>query len=468
MQPSRKTQRPGPQPLRIRVEPLEDRWLLDARGVVAVLPLATSAEALVRTPEPKAIVEQLTPLSSLNGIEHPSPSAKEMVVSVDVNTSPLKVNGDTQVPVSLANSLDSSSHSTLASRTLDVFSLNTNGRVQTPEVGSLTVRLSRSESVSAPVEPAPIGPPAESGSSLLRHRVLSPGNTPKFLFSGASALDLTGLANVGTNSLGGRLLFLLTLRDGHKPTLGMERTSNPQDETGVESQGVTEEISASPQVRASRNNETTLHFVVQSSETHATSRNLPGAHVVDIVGEKNVSLTSPVQERSPGAGAAVLAPTSSEDALRLPRTLSGELGGAGSGRGSEDHSESTPIATSTEVTSNSLPEEVGLARTISPVPEPPDAPKGAGLLTEFAPVNLHSLEVTLQMFGQQLQGSGQEPQGMLFWAGISCACLTAAAVAVGIAHRRQSALRWLLSERVPGNALSLFNSTDDLPTEDEV
>jgi hypothetical protein len=66
------------------------------------------------------------------------------------------------------------------------------------------------------------------------------------------------------------------------------------------------------------------------------------------------------------------------------------------------------------------------------------APQAAGLLTDFVPFDLAALEAGLQQFGGQLRGAGSQPHGLLFWAGVSCWAVAAAAVAHEVARWRQA------------------------------
>jgi hypothetical protein len=491
MQPSRKAHQPRHQLLHLRVEPLEDRWLLDAQGVVAVLPLATQpAEALVRTPNQTAIVEPLRPSSSLDQKERissfvllatgqtsvatssPDISTAAAREAPDRATAPLPQfaeNGDTQAPVLLTKVVDSSLRSSLAPRSIDLFVLDTNSRVPSPESGLTSVRLDRLASTlsSAPVEPVPISPSADTGATLPGHGVLSTGDTRSLVVLGMSAHELSRLASLGTNAIGDYLL-VISARIAHEAMLAAERAANPGNESGTGQQTVTDELTTPPRIESTGESET-LHFALQGSEAQAGPRSLREAHLIeDFGGEKKASATasSDLRERSLGSTAAVQPPALTEDALRSGRSPSGALGGTGSVRGPGE-SDETPVVTEAEVAGDALPRDPEMPPTRVSLPEPPDSPKGAGLLTEFTPVQLRALEVTMQMFGQQLHTAAQEPRGTLFWAGISCACLTAAAVAVGVAKRRQSALR-LLSEHGAGDSFLAFDNRDDLLMEDGV
>jgi hypothetical protein len=466
--------------------------VLDASGLVTALSLATQpTEALVRTPNQPEIIEQLSPSSSLdaNGQSSlvvllaaqqtdgsPNPADIQTTAArkaVDQATALLLRSAQSVVPLataSQANVLDASVRPSLTPQSIELFMLAANSKMPSTDSGPTNPRVDRPlfPLSSAPVEPGTSGPPAETRTSLPSHGGVPIGNTRNVVVLGPSALELSRLASLGINNNGDYLL-VIPARIAHAAMLAAEKAANPGSESDPQPQAVTDEVTTSLRSEVAGNSET-LHSAMQVSETQDGPRSLPKARPFEDVAvderKSSESSISTLRERNLSNTAAVLPPSPTEETQRSGRGPSGELSGA---KGVRESGESGPAAevTEAEVAGDVLPAEVETPPTRVVLPEPPGAPRGADLLTEFTPKQLRVLEATMQKVGEQLQTVAKQPSGVLFWAGISCACLTAAAVAVGVSRRRQSALR-LLSEQGAGDSFLALHSSDDLLIEDDV
>jgi hypothetical protein len=466
--------------------------VLDASGVVTALSLTSQpTEALVRTPNQPEIVEQLSPSSSLDAN---GPSSLVVLLAVqqtdgaanpaDIQTTAARKavdqatalllrsaqNIDPQTTASQANVLDASVRPSPTPQSIELFMLAANSRMPSSDSGPTSPRFDRPlfPLSSTPVEPGTIDPLAEPRAPLPSHRAVSTGDPRNVVVLGPSALELSRLASLGMNGNGDYLL-VIPARIAHAAMLAAEKAANHGKESEPQLQAVTDEVTTSLRSEVAGDSET-LHSAMQLSDAQDGPRSLPKARPFEDVAvderKSSESSFSALRERNLSNTAAVLPPAPTEEAQRSGRGPSGELSGAKGVRESGE-SGTTPGVTEAEVAGDALPAEAEPTPTRVALPEPPGSPKGADLLTEFTPKQLRALEATMQKVGEQLQTVARQPRGMLFWAGISCACLTAAAVAVGISRRRQSALR-LLSEQGAGDSFLALDSSDELLIEDEV